>query len=136
MKLSLLWTRVLTIALLCALAVIPGAMHARVCLVALGAVESSACCSVKTCCNQSPSETPSLNAADSDCHCCLDVDLDSGDRTPIATPASNAHLATLPAWSTTSVALCPPPPARNSARNVQARAGPRPRMAAPLPLRI
>jgi len=126
----------LTVALLCALAVIPGAMHARVCLVALGVAPSSDCCSVKTCCKPSPSDAPSLSAGESDCHCCLDVDLDSGDKTPIATPTSNGHLAVAPAFWNVAVALCPPPPARNQARNVHARAGPRPRMAAPLPLRI
>lgn len=133
------WTRWLGLGLLLTLALMPGALHAHVCLVALGAIESSACCAPaveQDCCTEAPSDGPALGAESEDCSCCLEVDLDSAERSPLlgAGNASNDLTVAPPTVIQILPAVQGPPP---SERARFARAVPRPRSGAvPLPLRI
>ena len=128
----------LTSALCFALAFAPSALHAHICLVELGAIESSDCCTaVSSCCSQRQSDGPVVNASEADCHCCLELNLDAEDKVELAGAPSSGAQHTLP--PAISIALLPrlmPAPALESARLIFARAGPRLRSAAPVPLRI
>jgi len=130
-------TRTLAIALFCVLAFVPGVLHARICLVALGVIEHSDCCAVRSCCLAEPTDGPSISEGDLGCNCCLDLDLDCDEKMPATVvPSGNEPIAfAAPALSATLPQLLPPP-GLERAQRVFARAGPRPRMAAPLPLRI
>jgi|SRR5690349_2816497 len=123
------------IALFCALAIVPGVVHARVCLVALGAIEKSDCCPAGSCCEAEPSDVPALSASEMECHCCLDFDLEPSEK-PLLTsvPASLALFA--PSLASEVLPSLMPPPGIELSRCALARAAPRPRPAAPLPLRI
>jgi hypothetical protein len=125
------------IALFCALAIVPGVVHARVCLVAIGAIEQSDCCPARTCCEQEPSDGPTLSSDDQDCHCCLEFHLDSSERPLPASLPSTTELPPLaPAFASGILQHLEPPAGLEIAERKLARAGPRPRAAAPLPLRI
>jgi hypothetical protein len=125
-------------ALLCVLAFAPGALHSRVCLVALGAIESADCCARPTCCVEEPPASPSIEAGEANCHCCVDFDLDTSERTPLSGSTANASdFEVAPAGAVCTLPAVGDPPASERARALFARAGPRPRSpAAPLPLRI
>lgn len=125
------------IALFCALAIVPGVVHARVCLVALGAIEKSDCCSVRTCCETEPSDAPALDDDGQSCNCCLEFDLDSSDKPLLASVPSTCERPPLaPAFVSEVLAPLAAPHGLEFAQRLFARAGPRPRPAAPLPLRI
>lgn len=131
------WSRALILALVCALICAPGELRARVCLVALGVVEQPSCCSKPTCCDPLPDKGPALKAASEECTCCLEVVLDSNDKTPTAAPvqlpALEAPVLRL-VCELASVAL--PMPGFERVRAMRARERLRPNAAAPVPLRI
>ena len=131
------WSRTLTFALLCMLTLAPGALHARICLVSLGVIEKSDCCSVGSCCSEDESDGPALKAVEHNCHCCLDLELESNDKTPLArAPANDPQVFVAPTYLSAVLPAPTPPLGLERARKVFARAGPRPGLAAPLPLRI
>lgn len=138
------WTRLLGLGLLLTLALMPGALHAHVCLVALGAIESSACCAPvleaaeQDCCTEAPSDGPAMGAESDDCSCCLEVDLDSAERSPLlGTGNASTDLTVAPPTVIQTLPAVQEPPPSERARARFARAGPRPRSGAiPLPLRI
>lgn len=138
------WTRLLGLGLLLTLALMPGALHAHVCLVALGAIEGSACCAPvleaeeQDCCTEAPSDGPAMGAESDDCSCCLEVDLDSAERSPlVGTGNASTDLTVAPATVIQTLPAVQEPPPSERARARFARAGPRQRSGAiPLPLRI
>lgn len=131
------WSRALIFALLCAVVCTPGALHARVCLVAVGVVEAPSCCATPTCCETESEDGPTLKAAEDECACCLELALDSNDRTPSVTPDA-PQAVEAPRMRLLCELAAPPVPARGGlrARAMRARERLRPDAAALLPLRI
>ncbi len=131
------WSRALILALLCAMICAPGALHARICFVALGVIEQPSCCSKPTCCDPLPDKGPALAAASEECTCCLEVVFDSNDKTPTAAPVQLPALEAPMLRLVCVLASVPPPaPGFESQRAIRARERLRPNAAAQVPLRI
>lgn len=131
------WSRALVLALLCAMICAPGELRARICLVALGVVEQPSCCSKPTCCDPLPDKGPALKASSEECTCCLEVVLDSNDKTPTDAPPPQPALVALPLRLVCELAPTPlPEPGFERARALRARERLRPNAAASVPLRI
>lgn len=125
------------IALLCALVSAPGALRARICLVALGVIEAPSCCPQPSCCSQNQDSGPVAKAGGDECHCCLDVVLDSNDKSPSKAPAQAGELVAPPMRQVCDLAPAPlPPQGDKRVRELIARERMRPKPAAVLPLRI
>lgn len=127
------------VALLCALFCAPGVLHARVCLVALGVVDTPACCEDQraSCCEPEVPAGPSLAATGMDCRCCLEVDLEGRDRLPQVTPDQPTPIAAPVLRLVCELEVLPAPSvAGERARLMLVRERERPATAAPIPLRI
>ena len=135
------WLRALAVMLLCVLASTPGAIRGRVCLMDLGLLERDGCCTPVLCCETlegRAGEALNLDAGGDNCGCCLELNLEG--RGPIVAAASAANAqdlgiggASLPP---SSILLPYPPLWAERSKTIVARSPGRPRMAAPVPLRI
>ena len=114
-----------------------GRVARRVCLVALGVIEQPSCCSKATCCDPLPEQGPALKASGEECSCCLDVVLDSNDKTPTDVPLQLPAIDAPALRLVCELAPSPQPEACfERARALRARERLRPNAAASVPLRI